>query len=369
METLIQQLIESRKEGTWWDFKREHHKSSFDLLHDILCLSNAIHSGDRYLIIGVSEDFDLVDVRDNRPRRNQSDILDMLKKKNFAEDIIPCISLVTISKNGSEIDIIVIKNERVKPYYLLSDEREANKILKSGVVYSRVGDTNTPINACANPRDVGVMWRERFGLTQAAEERFKSVLLEFENWRYDGISKAYYSLDPDYSIEIEQGEKKGQYWWQLEYFEKPTAFDYVLKYKDKELYKIPVLRFHGENLSFPFPNIEYVAYPDDGITSVECYCDLFCYIKGSIGFSLLCHIRAMEVGGKEAEEFISTPIRTQIKPPIISLPFLIFEDDDSKNSAIEKLRNKIDEFKELSSGKDKCERIFSEWAFNQINGE
>ncbi len=57
MENLIVQLIESKKEGTWWDFKREHHSCSLDLLHDILCLSNVIHLGDRYLIIGVSDDY------------------------------------------------------------------------------------------------------------------------------------------------------------------------------------------------------------------------------------------------------------------------------------------------------------------------
>jgi len=369
VENLITQLIESKKEGTWWDFKREHHSCSLDLLHDILCLSNVIHPGDRYLIIGVSDEYELLDVKANMPRRKQSDIIDLLKKKDFAEDSVPNVSLTTISINNSEIDVVVIKNERVKPYYLLSDARKGKKILKCGVVYSREADTNTPIDICANPKDVALMWRERFGLTLSAEERFVSVLLEYENWRYDGVSKAYYSLDPDYSIEIEEDkDSQGQYWWQLDFFENPIRSLYTLKYKDKELYKVPVLRFYSENLCFPFPNIEYIAYPQDQITSVECYCDLFCYVKETIEYSLFAHIRALEIGAKLTEFSLRTPIKTQIKPPVISLPFIIFDDNVEKNRAMEKLKQNINEFKVLSEGKNECEKLFSEWAYNQING-
>jgi schlafen family protein len=370
VEKLVKQLVERRKEGSWWDFKREHHECSLDLLHDILCLSNAIHSGDRYLIIGVSDDYEFIDVRSNNPRRRQSDVIDLLKAKKFAEDNVPIVTLETIYINDNEIDVIVIKNERVKPYYLLSDERKGKKTLKCGVVYSRVGDTNTPVDKCANPNDVAVMWRERFGLTLSVEERFITILLDYENWRYDGVSKAFYSLEPDYSIEIEEDENvQGKYWWQIDFFEKPVGSTYILKYKDKELYKLLVQRFHSENLCFPFPNVEYVAYPDDQITNVECYCDLFFYVKGTIKYSLFVHVRALEIGAKLNEFSLKTPIKTQIKPPIINLPFLIFEDNSSKDKAIEMLKQNINEYKALSADGNKCEKLFSEWAYNQVNGE
>jgi hypothetical protein len=369
VKNFIKQLIASKKEGEWWDFKREHHKSSLDLLHDILCLSNALHPGDRYLIIGVSDDYELFDVKCNSPRRTQADIVDLLKRKNFAENNIPAISMANVTIDGNELDVIIIKNERVKPYYLLGDVKKERKILRSGVVYTREGDTNTPIDMCANPKDVAMMWRERFGLTLSAEERFIDLLLEFENWRYDGISKAHYSIDPDYSIEIEEVESnQGKYWWQIDSFKKPYKSIYILKYRDKELYKVPVLHFHSENLCFPFPNIEYIAYPDDQVTGITCYCDLFHYVKGTIEYSLLVHIRAMEIGAKLTEHSLATPLRTQIKPPIISLPFVLFDNQNERDKAIEQLKQNIKEFKKLTEGNDECEKLFSEWAYDQICG-
>lgn len=369
MENLIKQLVASKKEEEWWDFKREHHKSSLDLLHDIICLSNALHPGDRYLIIGVSNDHELFDVKCNNPRRTQADIIDLLKRKNFAENNIPAISMENVTIEGNELDVITIRNNRVKPYYLVSDVKKDKKTLRSGVVYTRVEDTNTPIDMCANPKDVAMMWRERFGLTLSAEERFIDLLLEFENWRYDGISKAHYSLDPDYSIEIKGSESnQGQYWWQIDSFETPDKSIYILKYRDKELYKVPVLRFHSENLCFPFPNIEYIAYPGDQVTDISCYCDLFHYVKGTIEYSMLVHIRAMEIGGKLTENSLETPLRTQIKPPIISLPFILFDNQNERDKAIEQLKQNINEFKKLTEGNDKCEKLFSEWAYDQISG-
>lgn len=374
MENLVKQLVEKRKEGTWWDFKREHHEHSVDLLHDILCLSNAIHPGDRYLIIGVSDTYDFVDVKNGKTRRTQADIIDLLKTKSFSEDNIPTVSMESISIGGNEIDIIAIKNERNKPYYLLRDERKGKRHLRLGVVYSRVEDTNTPIDRCANPKDVELMWRERFGLTLSAEERFKHILLECDNWRYDGMNKAYYSKDPDYSIEIEKdndSEGGGQYWWQSKLVEKAIGTAYVLRYRGVDIYRLPVQRFCSENLCFPFPHIEFIAYPDDEKTEVPCYCDLFYYTKDSIEYSLFYHIRTLEVGGKTSDKSFKTPIETQIKPPIISLPFLVFENAQELNEAVEKLRGDLGDF--ITKGiqiddcdQRSCEELFTEWAHHKI---
>ena len=367
MDKLVKQLVAKKKEGLWWDFKREHHKSSLDLLHDILCLSNVIYPDDRYLIIGVSDDYKYFDVRSNNPRRKQSDIIDLLRAKNFAEDNMPQVTMETISINNNEIDIVIIKNKRLKPYYLLNDVKRERKTLKSGVIYSRIVDTNTPIDRCANPSHVEKMWKERFGLTLPAEERFKPILLDYKNWRYDGISKAYYSLDTDYSIEIKEDESaQEKFWWQIEFFEKVVGNTYILKHKDKELFNLSIQRFRSENLYFPFPDIEYIAYPDDQISNIDCYCDLFFYVKNTIEYSLFVHIRAGEIGGELKNNSLKTPIRTQIKPPIIKLPFLIFEDNSSKNTAIQMLKQNIKEFEVLSENGHNCEKLFSEWAFQQV---
>ena len=44
----VQDLIDRRTEGTSGDFKRPHHENSAELIHDVLCLANAGHDGDRY---------------------------------------------------------------------------------------------------------------------------------------------------------------------------------------------------------------------------------------------------------------------------------------------------------------------------------
>ena len=51
----IMNLIASKTEGQYWDFKREPHKNNESLVHDILCLANTKHDGDRFLIIGVAD--------------------------------------------------------------------------------------------------------------------------------------------------------------------------------------------------------------------------------------------------------------------------------------------------------------------------
>ena len=45
-------LIELRREGSYWDFKRQWHDDNVSLQHDILCLANNLESEISYLIIG-----------------------------------------------------------------------------------------------------------------------------------------------------------------------------------------------------------------------------------------------------------------------------------------------------------------------------
>ncbi len=36
----IVNLIASKREGDYWDFKQKHHTNNSDLLHDIICMAN-----------------------------------------------------------------------------------------------------------------------------------------------------------------------------------------------------------------------------------------------------------------------------------------------------------------------------------------
>jgi hypothetical protein len=377
MLELIRQLVLEKEEGDWWDFKQKHHSNFLDLLHDILCMANVIYQGERYIIFGVNDDYEIIGLKTDDVRRTQADILNSLRTKIFANHKIPSVKLDTFTIDDKVIDVLTIKNKTEKPYYLTKDENKKGTFVRAGVVYSRLGDTNTPKDSCANPYEIEAMWRERLGLNKKASERFIDILLDYKNWKYDGINKAFYDIDPDYTIEIDGDEEPGgKFWWEEGLFEKPDKFYYLLKYKSVELHKILVVRFRSENLQLPFPMIEYVTYPDakDG-HKTDMYCDLFYFEKESIRFSLFKHIRALEVESLSDKSF-SSPIETQIKPPIIELPFLIVDNERHLKTITTQLLSCFSDFKEERNSNTEIagiddpalkrhasERFFSEWAF------
>ena len=83
----IMNLINNKTEGQYWDFKREPHKNNESLLHDILCLANAKHNGDRFLIIGVDdpkEDCEIIGLDETtEKRKNEADLNDFLNSKEW----------------------------------------------------------------------------------------------------------------------------------------------------------------------------------------------------------------------------------------------------------------------------------------------
>ena len=118
----IMNLINSKTEGHYWDFKREPHEDNKTLVHDILCLANAKHDGDRFLIIGVddpSEDCKIIGLDENTPKRKkEADLNDILNNIEFSGGNIPIVNVRTLNIDNNEIDVIIIKNTMNKPYYL-----------------------------------------------------------------------------------------------------------------------------------------------------------------------------------------------------------------------------------------------------------
>lgn len=384
MRELIERLVREKKEGLWWDFKQKYHATLADLLHDILCMANILYKGDRYIIFGVDNEYKIIGLDSNDRRYTQADILNYLRAKIFANHNIPSIEMKQVDINDLKVDILVIKNERLKPYYLTKDEKKgAAIIVRAGVVYSRLEDTNTPKDSCANPQEIESMWRERFGLDLKASDRFVQILIDFENWKYDGEHKAFYDKDPDYTIEIGELESsEGKFWWQKALFEKPSIYSYYLKCKNVEVHKISVIRFNSENLCIPFPEVEYVTYPekDDGYIT-DCYCGVFYFRKNSIKYSLFYYIRSLEVNKPSAKSYL-TPIESQIKLPIIKLPFLILDPEFSVGEVSKIIKENFSNFikekeKKLSNidfnDKEKkrleAERIFSEWVLEIVSNE
>ncbi|MCY3555205.1 MAG: hypothetical protein OXH56_07775 [Gemmatimonadetes bacterium] len=79
LQATVLSLVSRKSEGTYWDFKREHHKSKSDLIHDILSLANAKHEGDRFLVYGVDDGFRLHSIRNDGGRRSQADLASIFR--------------------------------------------------------------------------------------------------------------------------------------------------------------------------------------------------------------------------------------------------------------------------------------------------
>lgn len=202
-------LIATSKEGVYWDFKREHHSDFADLLHDILCLANAEHDGDRYLIFGVEDDTMILrDISEDENRRTQAAVISFLRdnQNKFAEGHYPELRLETIFLDSSHIDILIIADSAQKPYYLVERIRGVNPYH----IFTRTGDTNTPKDKSASPHQIEQMWRTRFGLNQPPLKRAKIYLSHFDDWNFNtrdtGCGEWWHKTFPEFTIRVEDCE-------------------------------------------------------------------------------------------------------------------------------------------------------------------
>ncbi|EOS7924529.1 putative DNA binding domain-containing protein, partial [Enterococcus hirae] len=119
----IKDLISSKTEGGYWDFKRSWHKDDVSLLHDIICFSNNLENRDCYIIIGVDEndDFSYYPLDNDTHRKNNNELVTFLRDKKFTGGIRPTVILKHLEVNGNNLDVIIVKNTLNTPYTLDED--------------------------------------------------------------------------------------------------------------------------------------------------------------------------------------------------------------------------------------------------------
>ena len=206
----ISNLINRKAEGTYWDFKRKHHTNNAKLIHDVLCLANAKHIGDRFLIFGVDDkDFSLHPINKDTGRRTQADLAGLFSDNasKFFQSRFPEFYLEEITLDGTLLDVLVIKNTPNKPYYLV----ERYEKICAHHIYTRVCDRNTPVNDAAQPHEIERMWRERFGLDLPPLERAKRYLSEPDAWSHLTESNGsdanfYYTVFPEFTLRVTDAE-------------------------------------------------------------------------------------------------------------------------------------------------------------------
>jgi hypothetical protein len=319
MKAIVEQLVNLNKEGEHWDFKLVHHKEVGDLLFDILCLSNSLSESDCYLIFGVDPvSFKIVGLHEPRPR-TQADIIDFLTTAKFAGGKIPKIELAELTMENQRVDILIIKNKSGQPFYLEKDYQFGKKRISRGVVYSREGDRNTPMDSIAPQDRIEELWIRRFGLRDSPIQKFTGILSNYKEWRWDGIDSAYYSPDPDYTLKILENEDlgAGNYWWGNLPIEKPKVDELSLNFRNVSLETLISVHYHNEHLTIPFPDIKSILISDD-----QDYYDVCYYVEKTRKYALLQHYYGVY------QNWVPSPLISQVKPPIIRLPFLILEHHD-----------------------------------------
>ncbi len=155
-ETIVK-LILSRKEDYYYDFKETQYGENkrYDLLHDIICLLNNTANREAYLIIGVTNDYEPIGVEQSIESNN---LIDWFKHLAFAGNVVPDIEVKHLFYTYKKIDVIVCKPSFNVPYYL---EKREGKV-EPFHIYTRVGDTNTPVNENASHEDVCKLWKYHF---------------------------------------------------------------------------------------------------------------------------------------------------------------------------------------------------------------
>lgn len=261
-QEVILELINLRQEGGYWDFKKEWYKSDNkgkqDLLHDIICMSNNLDSRDAFIIIGVNEDdnYNLRDVSEDNGRKNTQNIVDFLKDKKFAGGLRPTVYVKSYQISGKTIDVIVILNDNNTPYYLTDNFQG----IRANYIYTRIQDTNTPIDRSADIDKVEFLWRKRLGLTQIVLERFEIYLEDYENWNDGpyGEMQKYYKYFPEFTIEYmsaKDGRDGYEYYLFSQTDSSPHWYDIQFKYHQTLLKELLGVALDGGRYFTPCPEI------------------------------------------------------------------------------------------------------------------
>lgn len=217
-ESFLEELISrAPKEGEFWDFKREWYKpeKKVDLLVDVMNMVNTINHQDCYIIIGVDDKTGkVIGVDQDKHRMNRQLLQNFLRSKPFAQNYYPRTDVNTFKiyseslKKNVEIDVITIFNENCVPIYLAKNASiKQNRPLSPGLIYSRVGDSNTERDKSTTDDQMEKLWRKRFHLDVSIYDRFKFSMQNPEQWekieRIESLNQRYiWTVNPDFVIEI-----------------------------------------------------------------------------------------------------------------------------------------------------------------------
>lgn len=278
-------LIASKREGDYWDFKQKHHTNNSDLLHDIICMANNRADRDGYIIFGVTDvEFEIVGVNYDENRKNQQQMIDFLKDKKFAGGIRPTIELKTLYIENHEIDVLVIKNTTDTPYYMV----ESFKGIMSNYIYTRIGDTNTPKDRSADINHIEYLWKKRFLLNKPPLQQIEKKLRYNEEWKEE--DRTYYNIyNPAFKIciidEYDEYERRKPEFYAYSMYNSSVMYrELQIKYYETKLYSKQLVILDGGRFIAPTPEWEFLRF---GEYSLEVDYAFKYYIKDSLDYKIL----------------------------------------------------------------------------------
>ncbi len=280
----LQALIrQSTAESVYVDFKQKWHDDNALLVLDILCLSNADYQGDRFILIGIDNNAKAIGIlsENTSNRKDSAEVFNVLR--NSCVNRLPKLDVYTLSLGSKNIDIVHITNDFHKPFFLTKDKKFKRGIIRAGVVYSRNGSANTPINGTATDTEIEKMWRDRLGLEQTPLERCKQYLADPEGWGRNFEFIQYYKQFPEFTIKVIEDEDvySDQEWArtcsrEIDYrYELPNFANLTgIFYHQTLLYEIIVVIFDNQDKMMVAPHWKFVGKGR-----------FYFYIKDSIDYS------------------------------------------------------------------------------------
>ena len=210
MSELLSKLL-NEEESNYLDFKKEWYskEKNYELLHDILCLSNSTcKNKNRYLIIGV----------DDNKKTHKKTLHNATKNMRTAEDItqflqeymskVPSIIVYReFIKNKNIYIIQITPNYLDLPYVLnkpfdykikINEKYKPKKLIKN-CIYSRVNSMNTPKDESCDIETVKEIIKIQNGDNLDIIEKFKTYILDTENWKVSG-NNYYYKKNHNFKM-------------------------------------------------------------------------------------------------------------------------------------------------------------------------
>lgn len=191
------------------DFKQQwYHKGQKDeMVKDIFSFVNTTHRDDCYLIIGETDDYNIVGVENDCNRLTQQKLISYFDCLPISGGIIPDLKINTFNYKGHELDVIIIPNTFDVPVYLKKKwtEKGTKNVVYPGQIFMRHEDGNTSKIETAEYPQVERLWRKHFRLDSKIDERYSYVLSDISAWSYNEINiwEYRYDVDPSFYMELE----------------------------------------------------------------------------------------------------------------------------------------------------------------------